>query len=249
VDLAALEGVDAVVHLAGEPVAGGRWNSERKLRIRASRVDGTRTLSRAMAQLESPPKVMISASATGWYGPSPEGEVDESTPAGPGFLAEVCRAWEGAADPAREAGVRVVHPRTGVVLAGDGGALAKMLPPFLLGLGGRLGSGRQGMSWIGLDDLLGLLHQALFDDSLEGPVNAVAPAAVDNAEFTRVLARVLKRPALLPAPAFALKLLLGEMAEELLLGGAFVRSTVLADSGFDFHHPELEQALRWELLR
>lgn len=249
VDLAALEGVDAVVHLAGEAVAAGRWSPTRKLRIRSSRVDGTRTLSRAIAQLASPPKVLISASAIGWYGLIGEGPVDESTPAGPGFLGEVCRAWEKAADPAREAGVRVVHPRIGVVLSADGGALARMLPAFRWGLGGRLGSGRQVMSWIGLDDLLGMLHHALFDESFEGPVNAVAPEPVTNADFTRTLGRVLQRPCVLPAPAGVLKLALGQMAEELLLSGCRVQSSVLADSNFRFLHPELESALRWELLR
>lgn len=249
VDLSALEGVDAVVHLAGAPVAAGRWTADRKLAIRSSRVDGTRTLAEAIARLETPPRVFVSASAIGWYGVGTDGPVDESEPVGRGFLAEVCRAWESAADPAREAGVRVVHPRIGVVLSGDGGALAKMLPAFRLGLGGRLGSGRQWMSWISLDDLLGLVHHSLFDESFRGPVNAVAPEPVRNADFTRTLGRVLGRPALVPAPAFALKAALGEMAEELLLDGALVRSKVLPGSQFRFLHDELETALRWELLR
>jgi uncharacterized protein (TIGR01777 family) len=248
VDAAALEGVDAVVHLAGENVAAGRWTASRKERIRSSRVQGTRALAQALASCDGGPRVLVSASAVGYYGLAGEAEVDEASPSGGGFLASVCRDWEAAAEPAREAGLRVVHPRIGLVLSADGGALARMLPAFRLGLGGRIGSGRQWMSWIALDDLVGLIHHALFDESWSGPVNAVSPAPTRNAEFTRVLARVLRRPSVLPAPAAALRLALGEMARELLLGGSLVRSIVLPGSGFRFLLPELEGALRFELL-
>lgn len=249
VDLPALEGVDAVVHLAGENIASGRWTEARKERILRSRSEGTRTLAQAIARMESRPATLVSASAIGWYGDAGEEPVDEDSPAGSGFLADVCTQWEVAAEPAREAGVRVVHPRIGIVLSGDGGALALMRRPFNLGLGGPLGSGRQWMSWIALDDLIGLLHHALFDETLEGPVNAVAPEPVRQRDFARRLAAVLRRPAVLPAPAFAVRLALGEMAEEMLLGGARVSSSVLPGTGFRFALPTLEEALRFELLR
>ena len=249
IDLAAMEGLDAVVHLAGENLASGRWSAARKERIHRSRSEGTRTLASAIARLERPPAVLVSASAIGWYGDARDEEVDESAPPGEGFLARVCEDWESAADPAREAGVRVVHPRIGIVLSADGGALSLMRLPFSLGLGGPLGSGAQWMSWIALDDLVGLIHQALFDEALQGPVNAVAPEPARQRDFARTLGRVLRRPAVLPAPAFALRLLLGEMADEMLLGGARVRSRVLPGTGFEFLFPSLEEALRFELLR
>lgn len=248
-DPVAWEGLDAVVHLAGENIAAGRWNPERKRRIRDSRVDGTSLLAKTLASVSAPPRVLVSASAIGWYGDRGDVPVDETAAAGDGFLPEVSRRWEDAAEPARAAGIRVVHPRIGIVLAAAGGALAKMVTPFRIGAGGRLGSGQQVMSWIALDDLVGVLHAALFDDRLEGAVNAVAPGAVTNGEFTGILAYVLRRPALAPAPAAALRLAMGEMADALLLGGSRVVPARLAASGFPFRFPDVESAIRFELGR
>jgi uncharacterized protein (TIGR01777 family) len=251
IDAAGLEGVDAVVHLAGESIAS-RWTDAKRKAIRDSRVEGTKTLATALATLGARPKVLVSASAVGWYGTRDEridGRLDERSAAGTGFLAEVCAAWERAADPARAAGIRVVHPRIGMVLAADGGALGQLLDPFTLGLGGPVGTGRQGMSWIALDDLLASILFAITTPSLEGPFNAVAPEPVSNAEFGRTLGRVLRRPAFLPLPGFAVKTLFGAMGEELLLGGAFVVPRALERAGFRFDHPSLESALRFALGR
>ncbi len=247
IDAEALAGVDAVVHLAGESVAGGRWTRARKEAIRGSRLEGTRLLAETLARLERPPAVLVQASAIGYYGDRGEEPLDESSAAGSGFLAETCREWEAASLAAEQAGVRVVRLRIGVVLAARGGALAKMLLPFRLGLGGRLGSGKQLMSWIALDDLVGIVQHAIFDPSLSGAVNATAPTAARNVEFTRVLGAVLRRPAALPVPAFALRLLFGEMGRELLLAGALVRPARLERAGFRFLHADLESALRFEL--
>ncbi len=244
IDAGALEGLDAVVHLAGESIASGRWNAAQKARILNSRVQGTRLLSETLAALKNRPAVLVSASAIGYYGDRGAEEVDESSAPGTGFLAEVCQAWEAATQPAQAAGIRTVSPRIGVVLAREGGALPRMLLPFRLGLGGRLGSGTQYMSWISLEDLLGILRFALDSTALSGPVNAVAPNPVTNAEFTRVLARTLRRPALFPAPAFAIRLALGEMGQELLLSGARVLPRKLPDAGYSFRHAELASALR-----
>lgn len=247
VDTAVLEGLDAVVHLAGKGIASGRWNAARKAAIRESRVEGTRCLCEALAGLQAPPRVLAAASAIGFYGDRGDEPLDEASAPGKGFLPEVCAAWEAAADPARAAGIRVVHPRIGVVLAAAGGALGQMLVPFRCGLGGPIGSGRQIMSWIALEDLIGAIHAALFDERLEGPVNAVSPHAVTNAEFARTLGKVLRRPAVLPLPAAAVRAIFGQMGQELLLAGARVVPSRLEGCGFPFLYPQLEGALRDEL--
>lgn len=236
--------LDAVVHLAGENIAGGRWTSARKARIRDSRVVGTGALCRGLAALEPRPATLVCASAVGFYGDRGDERLDESSPAGRGFLADVCREWEAAAAPARDAGIGVVHLRIGIVLTPAGGALGQMLLPFRLGLGGVIGSGRQFMSWIALDDLTAAVLHAVGANGLDGPVNAVSPHPVTNAEFTKTLGRVLRRPALLPMPAFGARLAFGEMADHLLLGGARVEPSRLLKTGFEFGHPELEGALR-----
>jgi len=244
IDAVELNGVDAVVHLAGENIAGHRWSADFKRRIRESRIRGTRLLCDALAGLELKPNVLMSASATGYYGSRGDEPVDESSPSGDGFLAEVCREWEAATEPARAAGIRVVNLRIGPVLSPAGGALAKMLTPFKLCLGGVIGSGRQWFSWIALDDLVSSIQFALENEGLAGPVNAVAPGAVTNREFTKTLGRVLGRPTIFPMPAFAAKLAFGEMADEMLLGGVRVEPQALTAAGFDFVHPQLEPALR-----
>jgi uncharacterized protein (TIGR01777 family) len=244
IDAAELNGVDAVVHLAGENIAGGRWTESFKRRIRDSRTQATNLLCQALAGLEMKPSVLVSASATGYYGNRGDEVVDESSPPGSGFLAEVCRDWEAATGPAREAGIRVVNLRIGPVLSPEGGALAKMLLPFKLGLGGVIGSGRQWLSWIALDDLISAIQFALENDSLAGPANAVAPGAVTNHDYTKTLGRVLGRPTIFPMPAFAARLAFGEMADEMLLGGVHVQPAALEAAGFQFGHPELEPALR-----
>ena len=240
----ALDGIDAVVHLAGENIAGGRWTAARKARIRDSRVDGTRRLCAALAALDTPPRVLVAASAIGFYGDRGDALLDESAAPGTGFLPEVSRSWETAAAPAREAGIRVAHLRIGIVLSPAGGALAQMLLPFKLGVGGVLGSGDQYMSWIALDDVVGIVRHALADESLSGPVNTVAPQAVTNREFTRALGKVLRRPTILPAPAFALRIALGEMADALLLASTRVDPAALRATTFEFQHPQLDGALR-----
>lgn len=246
----ALDGIDAVVHLAGESIASGRWTAARKNEIRESRVTGTDHLCRALARLESPPKVLVAASALGYYGDRGDELLDESAVLGDGFLPEVCQVWEDAVGPARDKGIRVVHLRIGIVLTPLGGALKQMLLPFRLGVGGVLGTGSQYMSWIALDDLLDIIMYALTNNSLIGPVNAVAPQAVTNRQFTKVLGSVLNRPTILPVPAFALRLVLGEMAEALLLASTRVDPAVLREAGgFDFSYPDLEPALRHVLGR
>lgn len=245
----ALEGLDAIVHLAGENIAGGRWSAARKERIRASRADGTRRIAEAIAALERPPRVLVSASAIGFYGDRGDEEVDETSAPGAGFLADVCRAWEAATEPAARRGVRVVNLRIGVVLAAAGGALAKMLTPFKLGAGGRVGPGTQWLSWISLDDLLGAIHFAIMEDALAGPVNAVAPRAARQSDFARALGGVLRRPAIVPTPAAAVRLLFGELGQALLLEGQHVHPRALERAGFRFRHVDLEGALRFELGR
>jgi len=242
-----LEGLDAFVHLAGESIASGRWTPERRRRIRDSRVVTSRSFAQTLAGLARPPRVLINASAVGFYGDRGDEVLDESSAPGEGFLAETCRDWEEAVAPAVRAGIRVVRLRIGVVLAAAGGALPRMVTPFRLGLGGRLGDGRQFLSWIALDDLVGLIHFLLCDDACEGAVNAVSPAPLRNVDFTRELARVLRRPALLPLPALAIRLLMGEMGQGLLLDGARVLPQRALDGGFRFRHPTLEAALRFEL--
>ncbi len=249
VDHEFLDGVDAVVHLAGENIAGGRWSAARKRAIRQSRVEGTRQVSEALAALPRPPKVLVSASAIGFYGSRGPEPLDESSEAGRGFLPETCQAWEAATAPAQAAGIRVVHLRIGLVLTAAGGVLGKLRTPFSLGLGGPVGNGRQGMSWISLDDLLASVLHCIRDDSLQGAVNAVAPDPRSNADFGRALGRTLRRPAFMPLPAPAVSALFGEMGRELLLRGAFVQPRRLLERGFRFDHPRLEQALAFELGR
>jgi uncharacterized protein (TIGR01777 family) len=244
VDASRLDGVDAVVHLAGENIAAGRWTPARKAEIRRSRVDGTRNLCEVLARLPRPPKVLVSASAIGLYGDRGAEILTEESVPGTGFLTDVCREWEAATGPASRAGIRVVNLRFGMALSPRGGALQKLLLPFRLGMGGRIGDGRQFTSWIALDDAVGAIHHALCEDALHGPVNAVAPNPVSNAEFTRTLARVLRRPTLLPVPAFAARLAFGEMADALLLAGARVMPARLQASGYRFRFPDLESALR-----
>jgi hypothetical protein len=248
VDLAAIEGLHAVVHLAGESIAS-RWTDERKRRIRDSRVKGTRLVAQSIARLATRPSVLVCASAVGVYGPRGSEPLDETAASGTGFLAEICRAWEAAADPARAAGIRVVHTRFGVILSAQGGALAKMLIPFKLGVAGKVGSGNQYMSWIALDDVVGVIQYALRTAELSGPVNTVAPTPVTNLEFTKTLGRVLSRPTVLPMPAVAARLAFGEMAQELLLSGQRAVPGRLLAAGFRFRHPELEAALRSILRR
>jgi uncharacterized protein (TIGR01777 family) len=240
----ALEGLDAVVHLAGESIAAGRWTAAKKARIRDSRVQGTTILCEALAQLVTPPKVLLCASAIGYYGDRGERILREESAPGTGFLAEVCQAWEAAAAPAVQRGVRVVYLRTGMVLSPAGGALAKMLIPFRLGLGGVVGTGKQYMSWIALDDMLGAMHHALITETLHGPVNMVAPQPVTNQEFTKTLGKVLRRPTVFPLPAFVARLVFGEMADALLLASTRVAPARLQASGYTFQYPVLEEALR-----
>ncbi|MGH7370054.1 MAG: TIGR01777 family oxidoreductase [Candidatus Methylomirabilaceae bacterium] len=247
VDTMALGRVDAVVHLAGENIAKGRWTTRKKARIRDSRVNGTRVLSEALARLSPPPNVMICASAIGYYGNRGDEWLREESTPGSGFLADVCRQWEAGAEPARQRGIRVVHLRTGVVLSPAGGALRQKLLTFRMGLGGKIGSGRQYLSWIAIDDLLAVIMHALTTDTLQGPVNAVAPNPVTNLEFTRTLGRVLGRPTLFPMPALAARLVFGEMAEELLLASARVQPARLATTGYQFRFPTLDGALRYLL--
>lgn len=244
-DARALEGVDVVVHLAGENVAGGRWTDARKAEVMKSRVDGTHTIAAAVASLDKKP-LLLSASAVGYYGHTGDTVADESSPNGTGFLAEVCKAWEASADPARAAGVRVVHPRIGVVLSGKGGALAEMKTPFLFGVGGPIGDGRQGFPWIAMDDTIGALHH-LMGAGLEGPVNLVAPGPKSQGEFAKVLGRVLGRPSFLPLPGFAVRTIFGEMGQGILLEGQRVAPKRLLESGYTFVRPDLEAALRFEL--
>lgn len=237
-----LEGLDAVVHLAGENVSGGRWTPERKRRIRDSRWVGTKVLCEALAECAAPPKVLVSASAIGYYGDRGDAVTDESAPAGSGFLADVCVGWEAATAPAAAAGVRVVLLRTGIVLSPDGGVLAKMLPPFKLGLGGVAGDPNVYMSWIALDDLVGAIVHAVNTPTLEGPVNGVAPNPVTNREFTNALAQALHRPAFLNVPPAVLRLALGEMADGLLQSMRGEPAQLL-ESGYTFQHPTLAGAL------
>ena len=240
----ALQGVDAAVHLAGESLASGRWSRERKGRLIASRVRGTRLLSETLAGLDPPPRVLVSASAIGIYGDRGGERLTESSPAGSGFLPGLVTAWEQATGVAEAGGIRVVHLRTALVLAARGGVLARLRLPFALGLGGPLGSGRQWMSWITLDDLLRVIELALSSGVLAGPVNAAAPGAVTNLEFTRSLARVMGRPGFARVPAAVLRLVLGEMADEALLASTRVEPERLLSAGFAFRHPALEPALR-----
>jgi uncharacterized protein (TIGR01777 family) len=238
---AALEGVDAVFNFAGESVAGGRWTAQRKERIRSSRVVGTRNLVTAIEAQEKRPRVLVSASAVGYYGSRGDEVLQESAAPGNDFLAEVCQAWEAEAQRAASFGVRAVTPRIGLVLGRGGGALASMLTPFKLGLGGRLGSGRHWMPWIHLDDLVGLLLYAV-NNQISGPINAVGPAPVTNRQFTRALAAALQRPAILPVPAFALRVMFGELASVLLASQRAVPHAAVS-AGYRFRYTSLDDAL------
>jgi uncharacterized protein (TIGR01777 family) len=243
-DPSRLGGIDAVVHLAGESIAQGRWTPEKKRRIMESRRVGTRLLAETLAGLSEPPEVMVSASAVGYYGDRGNELLREESEPGSDFLAEVCKAWEAAADPAREAGIRVVHPRMGIVLSTKGGALGRTLPIFKLGGGGRIGSGRQWWSWVALDDVVGIIIHALTERSVEGPVNVGSPNPLTNAEYTKVLGKVLNRPTIFPLPARAARLVLGELADALLLASQRMEPAKLKETGYEFRHPELEGALR-----
>ena len=243
IDVARLEGIDAVVHLAGENIVG-RWTSGKKARIRDSRVRGTRLLAETLAGLSAPPRVMISASASGYYGDRGNELLREESASGANFLAGVCQEWEAAAGPAREAGVRVVHLRFGIVLSPQGGALATTLPIFKLGGGGRIGSGNQYWPWVAIDDVVGAVLHALATESLEGAVNVSVPDPPTNAEYTRTLGRVLNRPTIFPLPAPVARIMLGQVADELLLASQRVEPAKLRESGFEFRYPELEGALR-----
>lgn len=241
----AVEGLDALVHLAGESIASGRWSAARKRAIRDSRVEGTSALVRSFADLRAPPRVFVGTSATGYYGDRGDARLDERAGPGGGFLAEVCVAWEAAARGAERVCERVVVTRLGVVLSREGGALERMLLPFRLGLGGPLGSGEQFMPWIAIDDVARALLRTVTAAALAGPVNLVAPEEATNREFTRALGRALRRPVVLRVPALALRLALGrEMADELLLTSARVVPSRLVESGFEFEHPRLQGALR-----
>jgi uncharacterized protein (TIGR01777 family) len=241
--LARIEGFDAVINLAGESIAEGRWTEEKKRRIRESRVKGTKLLGDALANLTVPPKTFICASAIGYYGNRGDEILTETSAPGTDFLADVCVEWEKATALAVEKGIRVVNARLGVILDTEAGALAKVLPPFRMGLGGKIGNGKQWMSWIALADAVGALDFALEQNSLRGPVNYVAPNPVTNAEFTKTLGRVLSRPTLFPIPAFGVKLIFGDMGEALLLGGQRVKPAQLDANGFQFQYPQLETAL------
>ncbi len=237
-----VSGFDAVIHLAGESIAG-RWTEEKKKKIRDSRVIGTRNLAQALAQTRRKPQMFICGSAIGYYGDRGDEILNESSKAGQGFLPDICREWEASTQPAIDAGIPTVHLRTGIVLSAKGGALAKMLTPFKLGVGGRIGSGRQWMSWIDLQDMVGAIHHMLKNDLTHGPVNMVAPKPVTNAEFTKTLASVLSRPAIFPMPAFAVKLAFGEMGEALLLGSQRVEPTKLVTGGYPFRFKTLRDSL------
>jgi len=250
IDPAALENCDAVVNLAGETIAAGRWSEKRKRAIRSSRVDATRTIAESLAGLPRKPQVLLNASAIGYYGSRGAEVLDESSSSGSGdFLSSVCRDWESATQPAAAAGVRVVLTRFGVILSGQGGALKKMLLPFQLGLGGRVGSGDQYMSWIAIDDVVGGILHCLRGPSISGPVNFVSPQCVSNLEFTKTLGRVLRRPTVFPMPEFVVRVAFGQMGQELLLASQRVQPTALAASGYAFGFPSLESALQHVLAR
>lgn len=238
-----LEGLDAAVHLAGESIASGRWTAEKRRRIRRSRTEGTLLLAQSLAELADPPKVLVSVSAVGYYGDRGEELLNEDSGAGSGFLSEVCRAWEGATAPAATRGIRVVIPRLGMVLSAAGGALASMLPVYRLGIGGKIGNGRQYVSWIAIDDVSGIILHAINRDSVRGPVNAVSPNPVTNSVFAKILARELSRPAMFALPAFAARLAFGKMADEALLSSSKVSPARLIESNYEFAFPELEGAL------
>ena len=244
IDATHLEGFDAIINFAGENIAGGRWTDDVKRKIHDSRVNGTHLLSEAIAGLKQPPKVFLCASATGIYGDRDDEILDEQSDSGGGFLAGVCREWEQATEPAAAGGVRTVNLRFGPILAREGGMLAKLLTPFKMGMGGKVGSGKQYISWVAIDDVVNAIKLALKDETIRGPLNIVSPHPVTNEEFTKTLGHVLSRPTALSVPAFAARLAFGEMADEMLLTSQRVIPKKLNDSGFEFEHPELEGAFR-----
>ncbi len=246
-DAGDLDGVDAVVHLAGEPIAGGRWNRSRKDEILRSREEGTLLLARTLATLASPPSAFVSASAVGYYGDRGDERLTEESGSGQGFLAEVCRRWEDATRPARSAGIRTIRLRSGLVLSAAGGVLGTILLPFRLGVGGRIGTGRQYQPWIDLDDETGLILHALRSEGVRGPMNATAPSPVPNTAFTDALGRVLGRPTLLPVPAVAIRTLLGEMGTELLLAGQRALPAHALTTGYAFRFEDVEASLRYQI--
>ncbi len=249
IDVEGLAGADALVHLAGTPIASGRWTAARKRSIKQSRVKGTELIARTLATMSGGPRVLVSASAVGFYGDRGRERINETALAGKGFLAEVCRAWEGATKPAERAGVRVTTLRMGVALSPAGGALGQMLLPFKMGAGGRLGSGKQYLSWIDNDDLIAAIHHVLMTDSLRGPVNATAPHPVTNSTFTTALGRTLGRPTVIPVPAFAVKAAFGQLGTEALLWGQRVMPEKLTESGFSFFYEGVEESMRFQLGR
>ena len=239
-----LEGFDVIINLAGENLAGGRWTDEHKRKIRDSRVSGTHLLSEAIAKMEVKPRVFVCASATGIYGDRDDEVLDEQSESGGGFLAGVCREWEKACEPATKAGVRVVNLRFGPILAHEGGMLAKLLTPFKMGMGGKVGTGKQYISWVALEDAVNAIKLAINDQSVQGPLNVVSPNPVTNEEFTKTLGHVLNRPTALAMPAFAARLAFGEMADEMLLVSQRVMPKRLTAAGFQFQYPELEGAMK-----
>jgi uncharacterized protein len=243
IDAGRLNGFDAVVHLAGESIASGRWSQEKKQRIRESRVKGTQLLSSALAQTSKPPTVFVCASAIGYYGDRGSELLTEESSPGNDFLANVCKDWEAATEPVKKKGIRLVNTRFGIILDRDGGALAKMLPPFRMGIGGRIGDGKQWMSWIALADVVGALEQVIENQTLSGPVNFVAPNPVTNATFTSTLGKILRRPTFLPVPAFGARLAFGEMADALLLSSQRVEPRRLKETAFQFKYVNLNDAL------
>jgi len=243
-DTAFADGIDGIVHLAGENIASGRWTRVKKEKIRNSRIEGTKRLCEHILKLPDPPSVFVCASAIGFYGDRGMEFLNESSSRGNGFLPDVCLGWEEATESVSKAGIRVVNVRFGVVLSKEGGALAKMLTPFKMGMGGKIGSGTQYMSWVAIDDVSGAIYHALITDSLKGPVNVTAPNPVTNKEFTNTLGKVLNRPTVMPMPAFMARLAFGEMANDLLLASTKVAPKRLSDSGYEFQYPELENALK-----
>ena len=244
IDTTRLEGFDAIINLAGENIAEGRWTDEKKRKIHDSRVNGTHLLAEAIAKLTQRPRAFLCASATGFYGDRDDEMLDETSDSGDGFLADVCREWERATAPAAKAGVRVVNLRFGPILAREGGMLGKMLTPFKMGMGGKVGSGKQYISWVAIDDVVGAIKLALADESIHGPLNVISPNRVTNEEFTKTLGGVLSRPTVMTIPAFAARLAFGEMADEMLMVSQRVTPKKLNDAGYQFKYPELESALR-----
>ncbi len=243
-DTAFADGIDGIVHLAGENIASGKWTKEKKEKIKSSRIEGTKRLCEHILKLPVPPSVFVCASAVGFYGDRSAEFLNEGSSRGSGFLSDVCIGWEEAAQRVSVSGIRVVNVRFGVVLSKAGGALAKMLTPFKMGESGKIGSGKQYMSWVAIDDVTCAIYHALTTDSLKGPVNVTAPNPVTNKEFTKTLGRVLKRPTVMPMPAFGARLAFGEMANDLLLARTRVTPKKLLETGYDFQYPELESALR-----